>query len=51
MKWLTKLKETTKRKAEIRRTETELSRMTDRDLWDIGITRADIRRVARTATK
>jgi uncharacterized protein YjiS (DUF1127 family) len=32
-----------------RETVTELGRMTDRELSDLGIGRADIRRVARTA--
>jgi uncharacterized protein YjiS (DUF1127 family) len=32
-----------------RETVTELGRMTDRELNDLGIGRADIRRVARTA--
>lgn len=36
-----------KRALEIHRTERELSRLTGRELSDIGITRSDIRNVAR----
>ena len=50
MKWLTKLKQKTKLNALRRETRMELSRMSNRDLNDIGLTRSDIERVARAAT-
>ena len=51
MKWLTKLKKNTARKAAIRKTENALSRMSDYNLKDIGLTRGDIRRIARSTAK
>lgn len=46
---LTLLRNAIKRRATIHRTTTELSRLSDRELSDLGITRCDIHRVARSA--
>jgi len=48
-KMLTLLRNAIKRRATIHRTTTELSRLSDRELSDLGITRCDIHRVARSA--
>ena len=46
---ITHLKNAIKRHATIRRTTSELSRLSDRELGDLGIARCDITRVARSA--
>ncbi len=46
---ITQLKNAIKRHATIRRTTSELSRLSDRELGDLGIARCDITRVARSA--
>jgi uncharacterized protein YjiS (DUF1127 family) len=46
---ITQLKNAIKRHATIRRTTAELSRLSDRELGDLGIARCDINRVARSA--
>lgn len=50
MKWLDKLKETQRRNTLKRSTKMELSRMSDRGLKDIGLTRGDINRISREVT-
>jgi uncharacterized protein YjiS (DUF1127 family) len=46
---ITHLKNAIKRRALIHRTTSELSRLSDRELVDLGISRCDINRVARNA--
>jgi uncharacterized protein YjiS (DUF1127 family) len=46
---ITQLRNAIKRHATIRRTTAELSRLSDRELGDLGIARCDINRVARSA--
>lgn len=46
---ITQLRNAIKRHATIRRTTVELSRLSDRELSDLGIARCDINRVARGA--
>jgi uncharacterized protein YjiS (DUF1127 family) len=46
---ITQLRNAIKRHATVRRTTAELSRLTDRELGDLGIARCDITRVARSA--
>lgn len=46
---ITQLKNAIKRRALIQRTTSELSRLSDRELDDLGISRCDIYRVARNA--
>lgn len=44
--WFKKLNEKRKHRAMVKRTMHELSRLSDRELWDMGISRCDIWSVA-----
>ncbi len=49
--WLSGVADTLARRRMARTTFTELSSLGDRDLRDLGLTRADLRRVARDAAE